>query len=297
MRYNKEKRQLKDGGLMRIGFVSDLHIDFNRQYDFCDILAKLVQDEQLDRLVIMGDSANGRQRNLNFYTRLTQKLPIPFNTLIGNHDLYVSHPRRRRVDSIQRESRQTYFQLDNLSTALTRHPILTIHWAITGINGWYDYTFAKNFKAQRGPEYADNFVAKHVWPDQMYINGNQIDYQRDRNWVTRQIFAWQHQINQLQLGSRKLLVASHMLPTKRLARQMPIPFYDRFMYQLGSERYRKLFEQNHVSISISGHSHMPTKVDYNGIQYRNISLGYDFQWQNAGDALSELKRLMFILED
>ncbi|WP_243686123.1 metallophosphoesterase [Lentilactobacillus rapi] len=134
---------------MRIGFVSDLHIDFNRQYDFCDILAKLVQDEQLDRLVIMGDSANGRQRNLNFYTRLTQKLPIPFNTLIGNHDLYVSHPRRRRVDSIQRESRQTYFQLDNLSTALTRHPILTIHWAITGINGWYDYTFAKNFKAQR----------------------------------------------------------------------------------------------------------------------------------------------------
>lgn len=282
---------------MRIGFVSDLHIDFNRQYDFVSVLAQLVSDKKLDQLVIMGDSANGLQRNLQFYRRLDQRLAVPFHTLIGNHDLYVDHPREKLVKQIQAASGNSYHELDNLPTALTKHPIQTKHWLITGINGWYDYTFAKNFSEAKGPRYADNFVAKHVWPDQMYINGNQINYRRDRLWVTQQIFSWQHQINQMNVTGKKLLVASHMLPTKKLARQMSVPFYDRFLYQLGSDRYRQIFEQNHVSLSLSGHSHMPNAITENGIEYRNISLGYDFQWQNPGDALNELKRVMYVLED
>lgn len=282
---------------MRIGFVSDLHIDFNRQYDFEAVLSKLIKIKQLDQLIIMGDSANGLQKNLAFNQRLVQVLPIPISTLVGNHDLYVDHPREKSVAAVQRASRKSYWQLNHLATSLTRHPIVTAHWVITGINGWYDYTFAKNFSEQRGLRLANNWVAKHVWPDQLYINGNQIDYQRDRSWVISQIFDWQHQINQMAVGRRKLLVAMHMLPIKQLARQMPIPFYDRFMYQLGSDRYRQIFEQNHVKLALSGHSHMPNKVDYHGVQYQNISLGYDFQWQNPADALGELERVMFILED
>lgn len=42
---------------------------------------------------------------------------------------------------------------------------------------------------------------------------------------------------------------------------------------------------------------MPNNVVENGIRYRNLSLGYDFQWQNPGDALGELKRVMYVLED
>lgn len=282
---------------MRIGFVSDLHIDFNRRYDFVTVLTQLVHDMRLDQLVIMGDSANGLDRNLAFYEQLQNQLPVPFWTLIGNHDLYVSAPREKSVADIQRASRHAYRELDRLPSALTHHPIVTNHWVITGINGWYDYTFAKHYDERHLSRYANNVIAKHVWPDQLYINGNQIDARRDRDWVTRQIFEWQHQINGMVLGSRKLLVASHMLPTKRLARQMPIPLYDRFLYQLGSERYRELFEDNHVTIALSGHSHMPMKLTNHGIYYQNLSLGYDFQWQNAADALGELKRVMFVLED
>ncbi|TLQ21208.1 phosphohydrolase [Lentilactobacillus parafarraginis] len=282
---------------MRIGFVSDLHIDFNRRYDFVTVLTQLVHDMRLDQLVIMGDSANGLDRNLAFYEQLQNQLPVPFWTLIGNHDLYVSAPREKSITDIQRASRHAYRELDRLPTALTRHPIVTNHWMITGINGWYDYTFAKHYDERKLSRYTNNVIAKHVWPDQLYINGNQIDARRDRDWVTRQIFEWQHQINGMVFGSRKLLVASHMLPTKRLARQMPIPLYDRFLYQLGSERYRELFEDNHVTIALSGHSHMPMKLTNHGIYYQNLSLGYDFQWQNAADALGELKRVMFVLED
>ncbi|KRM54001.1 metallophosphoesterase [Lentilactobacillus kefiri DSM 20587 = JCM 5818] len=261
------------------------------------VLQQLINDERLDKIVIMGDSANDLKRNLRFYERLEDSISIPFYTLVGNHDLYVDHPREKTVAEIQQASRNAYHELDNLPMSLTKHPIKTEHWLITGINGWYDYTFAKDFSEAKGPRYADNFVAKHVWPDQMYINGNQISYRRDRLWVTKQIFGWQHQINQMNVANKKLLVASHMLPTKKLARQMPIPFYDRFMYQLGSDRYRQVFEQNHVSLSLSGHSHMPNRVVENGIHYQNLSLGYDFQWQNPSDALGELKRVMDILED
>lgn len=51
---------------MRIGFVSDLHTDFNRQYDFVTVLQQLINDERLDKIVIMGDSANDLKRNLRF---------------------------------------------------------------------------------------------------------------------------------------------------------------------------------------------------------------------------------------
>lgn len=81
---------------MRIGFVSDLHIDFNRQYDFTAVLEQLVYDKHLDELVLMGDSANGLQRNLAFYDWLAAALSVPFRTLIGNHDLYVDHPRENQ---------------------------------------------------------------------------------------------------------------------------------------------------------------------------------------------------------
>lgn len=282
---------------MRIGFISDLHIDFNRRHHFIAVVVELVKKERLDHLVIMGDTANGLERNLAFDDVLSQSLEIPFHTLVGNHDLYVSHPREKTVSTIQQRSRDAYHQLDESPFSLTQHPLLTKNWVITGINGWYDYTFAKGFSDNRGSILANNWVAKHVWPDQLYINGNQINYRRDRDWVTKQIFDWQHQINQMQLGSRKLLVAMHMLPTKRLVRQMPVPFYDRFTYQLGSERYRQLFEQNHVKVALSGHSHMPNVIDYRGIHYQNVSLGYDFQWQNPADALGELQRVMFVLED
>lgn len=283
--------------MVRIGFVSDLHVDFNRRHDFISILTELVAKKHLDRLVIMGDTANGLERNLAFDDQLAAKLPVPFQTLIGNHDLYVDHPRQKTVGQIQRASREAYRQLNQLPFSLTQHPLETAHWVITGINGWYDDTFASHFTEQRGPKLATNWIARHVWPDQLYINGNQIDYYRDRRWVISQIFDWQHQINQLTLGNRKLLVAMHMLPTKKLVKSLPIPFYDRFLYQLGSERYREIFEQNHVSRSLSGHSHMPKIIRYRGIDYQNISLGYDFQWQDPADALGELERVMFILED
>ncbi len=282
---------------MRIGFVSDLHIDFNRKVNFIDVLKQLVDDEQLDELIIMGDTANGVKRDLTFYSKLKASLNIPFKTLVGNHDIYVDHARSKDFKEVQAESGDAYRQLDGLDTSLTTNPLITKRWVITGINGWYDYTFAKNFDEKNGQKLANNFVNKHLWPDQRYINGGQVDYNRDKNWVTDQIFKWQSQINQLNTKGKKVLVASHMLPTKRLTRSRSIPFYDRFLYPLGSERYRELFEQNTVQVSLSGHSHMPTHLIYHDIKYVNLSLGYQFQWHNPSDPLKELKRVMYILED
>lgn len=87
----------KEVGMVRIGFVSDLHVDFNRRHDFISTLTELVAKKHLDQLVIMGDTANGLERNLAFDDQLVAKLPVPFQTLIGNHDLYVDHPRQKRL--------------------------------------------------------------------------------------------------------------------------------------------------------------------------------------------------------
>ena len=42
---------------MRIGFISDLHIDFNRQFDFLEILSQVIADKALDTVVFLGDTS------------------------------------------------------------------------------------------------------------------------------------------------------------------------------------------------------------------------------------------------
>ncbi len=281
---------------MRIGFISDLHIDINRHHNFITLISELAKEKKLDLLVILGDIADGAIYTIKFYRELKEKLKIPFRTLVGNHDIYVPNTKYYTSDQIKKKSRQFYHDLDSLPTSLVHHPIITDNWLITGINGWYDYTFAKNFSEKRGPQLAHNWISANMWPDQKKINGKQINYNRDKMWVLNQIMAWKKQVIKIKIGKRKLVVASHFLPTKNLIHILHIPFYDHFLYQLGSERYRKAFEENKVSISISGHSHMPIKIIKNNIKYINVSLGYNFQWSEAANALEELKKTMFILE-
>lgn len=279
---------------MRLGFLSDLHTDYNHLHHFETIIPRLIQRKRLDGLCILGDTATGVDGALEFYQSLQQRIAIPLRILPGNHDIYVRDAARKTAEEVQHESTEAYFKLlYHPDLSLYLNPIITPHWLIVGISGWYDYSFVPGDpdKLARHP------VSKYVWPDQMMINHRQIDAARDERWVEDDLERMTELFNRPEARHRKRLVAMHFLPTDQLIRRKRYPMYRHFIVQLGSNRYQRFFETHDVARSVSGHSHMPTRCDVNGIHYENVSLGYGFQWADASDAQGELERILYILED
>ncbi|MFT8317623.1 MAG: metallophosphoesterase [Sporolactobacillus sp.] len=279
---------------MRIGFLSDLHTDYNHLHHFETIIPRLIRLKRLDVLCILGDTATGAEDSLAFYQALQRRMAIPLRILPGNHDIFVRHAAWKTVEEVQHQSTEAYFKLLHHPTlSLYLNPIVTPHWLVVGISGWYDYSFV----AGDPDKLARHLVSKYIWPDQMMINRRQIDAARDRQWVDNDLERLTELFSRPEAQNRKRLVAMHFLPTRRLIERKHYLLYRHFIVQLGSTRYQQFFETHQVAVSISGHSHMPIQCDAGGVHYENVSLGYDFQWADASDALGELERILYVLED
>lgn len=283
---------------MRIGFISDLHIDFNRQFDFLKILPEVIADKGLDVVVFLGDTSTGAQDALRFYDNIADRTRAQVRIVPGNHDMYVENLRRKNSAQINKESSAFHDSiLFHRKYSLMENPIVTKQWYITGICGWFDYGFGRKHSGDNPRKAANNLISRYLWPDQKVIHGGVIDYERDVRLVMKDIRLLQKSFQKEAAKGKKRCVVMHMLPTSDLIRSYPIPFYGKFINQLGSERYQYFFEKNDVSLSISGHSHMPMKIIKNGIRYVNVSLGYTFQWTNPADAYGEISKIIYILED
>lgn len=283
---------------MRIGFISDLHIDFNRHHKFPEVMAKLIVEEELDTVVFLGDTATGAEGAIGFYDKLSALTKAQIRAVPGNHDIYAEKAVHLTADLIEREAESNLKKiLYHPKYSLLVNPVVTKRWAVTGLGGWFDYSFEKNFPEIDFEKASQNFVSKYLWPDEKLIHGGKSDYRRDRKQVIHDIRLIKEAFDQEECKGKRRCVAMHMLPTKSLITKYPVPFYSKFTNQLGSERYRSFFENNNVELSISGHSHMPKKIVKNGIVYVNVSLGYNFQWSNPSDALEEIRKVMYVLED
>ena len=96
-------------------------------------------------------------------------------------------------------------------------------------------------------------------------------------------------------AGRKTCVVTHMLPTSKLAYRLPVPYYSHFLYLLGSERYRTLYEELGVSLSVCGHTHFPMRCTINGIRYANVSLPHRALWRHPFSPQREIEAVMLIL--
>lgn len=283
---------------MRIGFISDLHIDYNRHHRFPEIIAQIIEEESLDTVIFAGDTATGAEGVIRFYDELGTLTKAQIRAVPGSHDIYASKVRHLTAEQIEEVSEMNLRKiLYHPKYSLLKNPVITKRWAITGLGGWFDYSFEKGFPEIDFEKASQNLVTRHLWLDERLIHGGKSDYRRDRKQVIHDIRLIKEAFDQDVCKGKRRCVVTHMLPTKSLVTKYPIPFYSKFTSQLGSERYRSFFENNNVELSISGHSHMPKKLVKNGIVYVNVSLGYHFQWTNPADALEEVRKVMYVLGD
>lgn len=283
---------------MRIGFISDLHIDVNTRYDFTRLIPEAAQEQGLDILIFVGDTGTGAQECLKFYDEISRRMKTKIRVIPGNHDTYVWDLKGKTSREISKESTSLGNRLlFHPEYSLIKNPVITSNWAITGVEGWFDYSFHQKGEKADLDRVSHNLINRYVWPDERFIHGGVIDAQRNIRQVEKEITLIKKVFEKEECKGKKKCVVTHMLPTKDLVRRYPIPFYSKFINQLGSERYRSFYEQSGVKLSVSGHSHMPMKIRRNGVVYANVSLGYGFQWSDASKPLEEIKKVMYILED
>ncbi|WP_343208055.1 metallophosphoesterase [Anaerolentibacter hominis] len=283
---------------MRIGFISDIHIDYNRHYNFVDLMAEAAERKQLDYLVFLGDTCTGGSRTLEFYDRLAKRTAVKIREIPGNHDQYVWPVKGKTGEQIRAEARVNYHLLNtHPEYSLWKHPVVTKDWLITGLCGWYDFSFQKGYPNIDTQKYAAKWVAGGLWPDIRFIDGGRVNAALDARRVERDMELLAPILENPAYKGKKRCVAMHMIPTKLLVTRHHIPFYMAGVNFLGSEKYRAFFEKHRVALSVSGHSHMAKIKKWKGITYANVSLGYGFQWRRPGDALAEIMEVMYVISD
>lgn len=283
---------------MRIGFISDIHFDINWKQDLLHALGRMAKEEGLDYLVVGGDTANGAWAELEFYKALAEELPCQLRIIAGNHGQYQKNYGRKEGPAIRRAAEDDYRKITyHPEWSLLLHPIVTKHWFITGVCGWYDYSFHRKFPQMNLKRCGKKKLAVVRWPDSLYIDGRKPDPSRDRQKVEESLEVLEKALDTPQCRGRKICVVTHVLPTRDLVRDRKIPLYAKGVNFLGSERYREFFEKNGVRLSISGHSHMRMALRRKNIDYVNVSLGYHYQWKYKQSPDLELKDALFVVED
>lgn len=281
---------------MRIGFLSDLHHEKWRT-DPVGLLAGLSQRLELDYLVLAGDTAPGADAALRFCERLDAAMDARLRIVAGNHDLYVPNYQNLTPAQVRTASASFYARITYESAySLLLHPIVTPHWFITGLGGWYDYSFARGYPDVDLKRLSRSRAARHFWSDNEQVRGGCFDYRIDLARVEEDIRSLRRVLTVPEAAGRQLCAVTHMIPTRALTEGMPIPFYGRFRPLLGSERYRMLYEELGVSLSISGHTHLPRHLCQNGITYVNVSLPARALRRHPFAPEKELQRVMFVLE-
>ena len=267
---------------MKIGFIGDLHMDYNTHHDFLAEFTRVCEDEALDTIVFCGDTTTGAFGSLDFYNDLSQRVSTQILEIPGNHELYCTAGRKKR-----RENEDLCFDADEYLELMLGHPLysLCLHpivhgeWVIIGSPSWYDFSLHRKFHhmsaatkrrfLRRCPEY------KYVLTDENNPYINEKITAQSLQFMERQL-----QIIRNRPGGDRYRICSciHMLPRPELYKQSHI--WSTTIAFMGSKYYAELYEKYHVDTCICAHSHIRMEMEAGGVRYVNVSLGHNFKWKN-----------------
>lgn len=268
---------------MRIGFISDLHIDVNPTYHKKDFLMALYQassERDLDMLVIGGDIANEWSIVVSFVEQLQTYLSIPVYFIPGNHDFW-------QIDEPNKITWQIYDKyLEHPQSLLEKNLVLSDEMTLVAHTGWYNYAV-----------HADRFTTEELeigkyrhgtWQDKVNIDWQMSDKKLSKRFASKVD-------NQLQqLETPKAILLTHVVNCPKFTVPMPHKVFDFFNAYLATDDFLPLIEQYPISHSIMGHIHYRLVKEMNDVTYVINSLGYKREWRTP-DLLQEVRSALFVL--
>lgn len=272
---------------MKIGVISDLHVDLNElagEPSIEEALIEVAGERRLDGLIVAGDISNDANRSLAVLHELKRRCGIPVWFVPGNHDYWSKINGNRDTWSI-------YRQFQTFEGCLSERPaVLDNGWVILGNSGWYDYTMGE-------PGYTfDDFERMHAmdrtWQDSLYVTWGMSN---------RDIHKYFYDSLERELAEHRgksIVMVTHMLGHPYFKVPMPHPQWSYFNAFLGSTEYAELYRRYGVRYGIMGHVHYRKDYEEQGTKLICSCLGYRKEWRQSS-AVAEIRDCLqtIVLED
>lgn len=268
---------------MRIGVISDLHVDLNEasgQPLIEEVLLEVVAASELQHLIIAGDISNDVNRSMAVLRRLKAESGIPVLFVPGNHDYWSK-------DNGITDTWEIYRQYQSYEGCLSQNPIqLDDDWVVIGNSGWYDYTMGE-------PKYSfADFEKMHAmdrtWQDSIYVKWNMSNQEIHR-------YFYRHLEQELERHQgQNIILVTHMLTHPYFKAPVDHPQWQYFNAFLGSNEYAELYHKYKVRYGIMGHVHYRKRMKEQETEMICACLGYRKEWRTT-EALKEVQDCLQII--
>lgn len=271
---------------MRIGFISDLHVD-NFTYevqDYLDTMSEIIKKNTIETLVIGGDITNSYKTTTDFVEKLQSQTNIQVYFIPGNHDLWD-----RASDKADINTMNIYKQYKEHPQCLIESPImLNDRIGLIGHTAWYNYV--KYNKEKFSLDKIKKGRYKGVtWQDKKYIQWPKEDPEMSKYFAE----VIENDIQKLQAES--YILVTHMITIPEFTMPLPHRVFDFFNAYIATDDLLSLYENYPIEKSIMGHVHFRGEVERKGTLYITNSLGYVKEWRSK-DMRKEIQNALYICD-
>ena len=267
---------------MKIGIISDIHVDINSTYDIKKDLCKAVESRGVDCLIIAGDISNTYKISLEVIDYIRENTGAKVYFVPGNHDLWDEKQEFNNTNII-------YSKYKENESCLCDNPRqIKEDWVIIGDTGWYDYSFGEGKYAIT--DYEKMYAFDRTWQDSIFVPWGKSNKEVHKTFLDKLEAQLKKQ------GDRKKIVVTHMLSRKEFSVPSGDELWGYFNAFLGSAEYGELFEKYKVEYVVMGHVHYRLEKSIKGTKYICACLNYSNQWLKDSSSLEEINRAMKIIE-
>lgn len=265
---------------MRLGFISDIHLDINRDYDIKSILCDLIIKNNIDCLIIAGDITESYEATISFIEEIKEDTRKTVYFVPGNHDLWEK-------DSSNKDTALLYSKYASHEACICGKIIsLNDEFDLVGETGWYDYTLgSKKFSKD---DFDKMTMFNRTWQDSL-----------NTNWFKSNEEVNEFMLNELNKSitksNKKIIAVTHMISSDHFTVPEDNEIWTYFNGFLGSIKYKHLYEKLNVAYSVMGHVHYRGIYEENDVKYICSCLNYHNEW-SSNDAFLEVKNSLTILD-
>ena len=258
---------------MRIGTISDLHIDRNSYYlnegeTFEKSLSALIKEKAIDLLLIAGDVSNHYLETDAFIKNTSKKSDVPILFVPGNHDYWAKDHGITDTAEVDAFFKKQKYSLVN------RPYIINDKWAVVGTPGWYDYGYA-NHEMYTKEKFEKKQYSFATWNDKHYVDWGMTDQE------VSQLMLEQLTSDIKKVGQRQVILMTHVATHPEFVIPLPHRVYNYANAFLGAKSYEQLYKQfPSITYSIMGHVHLRKIVQKKDRTYLTACLGNFRHWKN-----------------
>ncbi len=279
----KQKIIVKERDDMKIGILSDIHVDVNYKEDnrVEDAVLKCVEKNNIEILIIAGDISSDYRKTLSVLNEFEKQSSARILFVPGNHDIWNKKHQNMNTNFI-------YNELKKYKGNLSRKNIVIGDWAFVGDIGWYDYSFGSD--EYEIADFCKGKAFERTWQDKNYVDWEMTDIEvNDRfyNMLKERLE---------QVKDKKIIFVTHMVIHEAFIVHESREIWKYFNAFLGSKKYKNLIKEYNVKYAIMGHVHYRKRGKVGSIEYICNCLNYRNEWYDSEDAYKEVDKAMYLIE-